>query len=169
MKISFAIAKAPVIGASHAISVEEFAAISRYAKERNIEISPLIQGLGHASFILKHDKYENLRDTITSDWSFDPMNPKTYELQFSLYEDAIAATPYGKYLHVGGDEVGHLGMSELSKKSGLTPMQLQMQWLKKVCDFATSHNRIPIFGMICCLSSLIFIAPRMIQKFLLMR
>ena len=137
--------KAPVVGASHAISVEEFAAISRYAKERNIEISPLIQGLGHASFILKHDKYKNLRDTITSDWSFDPMNPETYELQFSLYEDAIAATPYGKYLHVGGDEVGHLGMSELSKKSGLTPMQLQMQWLKKVCDFATSHNRIPIF------------------------
>ncbi|MCW3110589.1 MAG: glycoside hydrolase, partial [Segetibacter sp.] len=137
--------KAPVVGAAHAISIEEFAAISRYAKERNIEISPLIQGLGHASFILKHEEYKNLRDTITSDWSFDPMNPDTYKLQFSLYEDAIAATPYGKYLHVGGDEVGRLGMSELSKKSGLTAMQLQMQWLKKVCDFASSHNRIPIF------------------------
>lgn len=137
--------KAPLIGASHAISVDEFAAISRYAKERNIEISPLVQGLGHASFILKHEKYKNLRDTITSDWSFDPMNPDTYELQFSLYEDAIAATPYGKYLHVGGDEVGNLGMSALSKKSGLTQIQLQMRWLKKVCDFATSHNRIPIF------------------------
>lgn len=137
--------KAPAVGAAHAISVEEFAALSRYAKERNIEISPLIQGLGHASFILKHDEYKNLRDTISSDWSFDPLNPKTYDLQFSLYEDAIAATPYGKYLHVGGDEVGRLGMSELSKKSGLTPMQLQMQWLKKVCEFASSHNRIPIF------------------------
>ncbi|WP_018614170.1 glycoside hydrolase family 20 zincin-like fold domain-containing protein [Segetibacter koreensis] len=137
--------KAPLVGASHAISVDEFAAISRYAKERNIEISPLVQGLGHASFILKHDKYKNLRDTVTSDWSFDPMNPQTYDLQFSLYEDAIAATPYGKYLHVGGDEVGNLGMSELSKKSGLTPIQLQMQWLKKVCEFATAHNRIPIF------------------------
>jgi hexosaminidase len=137
--------KSSEVGALNAISVEEFASISRYAKERNIEISPLVQGLGHASFILKHDKFKNLRDTVTSDWSFDPMNPKTYELQFSLYEDAIAATPHGKYLHVGGDEVGHLGMSELSKKSGLTPMQLQMQWLKKVCDFAASHNRIPIF------------------------
>jgi hexosaminidase len=137
--------KAPLVGASHAISVQEFAAISRYAEERNIEISPLIQGLGHASFILKHEEYKNLRDTVTSDWSFDPMNPKTYELQFSLYEDAIAATPYGKYLHVGGDEVGNLGMSELSKKSGLTPIQLQMRWLKKVCEFATSHGRIPIF------------------------
>src|SRR5690242_6689776 len=47
--------KASVVGASDAISVEEFAAISRYAKERNIEISPLVQGLGHAAFILKHE------------------------------------------------------------------------------------------------------------------
>jgi hypothetical protein len=87
--------KAPVVGSGNSISVDEFAAISRYAKERNIEISPLIQGLGHAEFILKHPQYASLRDTITSDWSFDPMKPETYELQFSLYEDAIAATPYG--------------------------------------------------------------------------
>ena len=137
--------KSPVVGADHAISIEEFAAISRYAKERNIEISPLVQGLGHASFILKHEQYKNLRDTISSDWSFDPMNPETYEVQFSLYEDAIKATPYGRYLHVGGDEVGNLGMSELSKKSGLTHMQLNMLWLNKVSEFAVKHNRIPIF------------------------
>ncbi|MEO6720009.1 MAG: glycoside hydrolase family 20 zincin-like fold domain-containing protein, partial [Ferruginibacter sp.] len=137
--------KAPIVAAGNAISVDEFIILSKYAKERNIEISPLIQGLGHAEFILKHQRYANLRDTITSDWSFDPMKPETYELQFSLYEDAIAATPYGKYLHVGGDEVGHLGMSELSKKSGLTPLQLQMRWLTKVSEFAIKHNRIPIF------------------------
>ncbi len=137
--------KAPLVGSGNAISVDEFAEISRYAKERNIEISPLVQGLGHAAFILKHDEYKNLRDTISSDWSFDPINPATYELQFSLYEDAIAATPYGKYLHVGGDEVGNLGMSELSKKSGLTPIELQMLWLNKVSEFAIKHHRIPIF------------------------
>jgi hypothetical protein len=136
---------APVVGASHAISIEDFAAISKYAKDRNIEISPLVQGLGHASFILKHPEYKELRDDTTSDWSFDPLNPKTYDLQFSLYKDAMAATPYGKYLHVGGDEVGKLGMSELAKKSGMKPLQLQMYWLKKVCDFASEHNRVPIF------------------------
>lgn len=137
--------KAKTVGAAHAISVEEFAAISRYAADRYIEISPLVQGLGHASFILKHPEYANLRDTIGSDWSFDPMNPQTYALQFSLYDDAIAATPNGKYLHIGGDEVGRLGMSALSKQSGMNSMQLQMMWLKKVCAYAREHNRIPIF------------------------
>src|SRR6185295_1498257 len=137
--------KAPAVGAPQAISIEEFQAISRYAKDRNIEISPLVQGLGHASFILKHEEYKGLRDNPASDWSFDAVNPETYALQFSLYEDAIAATPFGKYLHVGGDEVGNLGMSEMAKKSGLSAMQLQMQWLQKVCEFARTHNRIPIF------------------------
>jgi len=137
--------KAPLIGASDAISIEEFAALSKYAQDRFIEISPLVQGLGHASFILKHDEYKNLRDDISSDWVFDPLNPATYDLQFSLYEDAIAATPNGRYLHVGGDEVGTLGKSELSKKSGMKPIELQMYWLKKVSDFAEAHHRIPIF------------------------
>jgi len=137
--------KAPVVGAGNAISVEEFAAISRYAKDRHIEISPLVQGLGHASFILKHEPYKTLRDNPASDWAFDALNPGTYDLQFALYEDAIAATPGGKYLHVGGDEVGELGMSELAKKSGKQPFELQMYWLRKVCDFATRHNRIPVF------------------------
>lgn len=137
--------QAPVVGAADAISIEEFAAISRYAKERNIEISPLVQGLGHASFILKHEVYKTLRDDPASDWVFDPLNPETYKLQFALYEDAIAATPFGKYLHVGGDEVGSLGKSERCKKSGKDPFELQMYWLQKVTQFAKEHNRIPIF------------------------
>jgi hypothetical protein len=137
--------KQQVVGAKHAISVEEFAAISRYARQRHIEISPLIQGLGHASFILKHEEYKDLRDDINSDWVFDPLNPKTYEVQFSLYEDAMAATPFGKYIHVGGDEVGDLGKSELSKKSGKSPFDLQMYWLTKVSEFAERHGRKAIF------------------------
>jgi hexosaminidase len=137
--------KSPVVGASHAISIADFEALSNYAFERNIEISPLVQGLGHASFILKHPEYKQLRDDSTSDWSFDPLNPETYEVQFNLYLDAMKATPHGKYLHIGGDEVGKLGMSERAKKSGMKPLELQMHWLTKVCDFAREHGRIPIF------------------------
>ena len=137
--------KSPVVGASHAISIADFEALSNYAHERNIEISPLVQGLGHASFILKHPEYKHLRDDSTSDWSFDPLHPETYEVQFNLYLDAIKATPHGKYLHVGGDEVGKLGMSDRAKKSGMKPLELQMQWLTKVCEFASQHGRIPIF------------------------
>ena len=52
----------PLVGAPQAISIEEMAALTRYARKRNIEITPLVQGLGHASYILKHQQYAHLRE-----------------------------------------------------------------------------------------------------------
>lgn len=130
----------PLVGSEDALSMEEWKRLSEYANERNIEISPLVQGLGHASFILKHDQYKNLRDDPQSDWAFNPLDPKTYEVQFDLYLDAMEAMPHGKYLHVGGDEVHTTG-----RGSGKTELELQLTWLNKVCEFADEHDRIPIF------------------------
>ena len=130
----------PEVGSADALSISEWKKLSNYAKDRNIEISPLIQGLGHASFILKHDKYKNLRDDPKSDWAFNPLDPETYKVQFDLYLDAMEATPYGRYLHVGGDEVHTTG-----RGSGISTIELQLTWLNKVCKFAEEHGRIPIF------------------------
>lgn len=133
----------PEIAAPNAISKEEVTALCRYAKDRNIEISPLVQGLGHAGFILKH--HWELRENPDSDWEFCPSDSRTYEVQFDLYRDAIEAMPYGKYLHVGGDEITAIGIDERCKATGKTPFELQMYWLRKVCDFAVENGRIPIF------------------------
>ena len=129
----------PEIGAPDAPSIDWWIEISEYANKRNIMIIPLVQGLGHASFILKHEKNKHLRDVLDSDWAFNPLNSQTYDLQFDLYLDAIKATPYGKYLHVGGDEV------HLLKREGKSELELNLIWLNKVCQFAEKHNRIPIF------------------------
>jgi len=130
----------PLVGSSDALTIEEWQALSEYAQERNISISPLVQGLGHASFVLKHPAYQSLRDDPQSDWAFDPLNPKTYEVQFDLYRDAMEALPHGKYLHIGGDEVKTTG-----RNSGKSPLELQLIWLNKVCQFAEESGRIPIF------------------------
>jgi hypothetical protein len=130
----------PVVGSSDALTIAEWKDLSEYAMDRNIEISPLIQGLGHASFILKHEQYADLRDDPLSDWAFNPLNPATYEVQFDLYRDALEATPYGRYLHVGGDEVHTTG-----RGSGKSSLELQLLWLEKVSAFAEENNRIPIF------------------------
>lgn len=130
----------PIIASADALSIAQWKDISEYATARNIDFSPLIQGLGHASFILKHPEYYALRDNVESDWAFNPLDPKTYEVQFDLYLDAMEATPNGKYLHVGGDEVHTTG-----KDSGMSSLELQLIWLGKVSKFAEKHNRIPIF------------------------
>lgn len=130
----------PIVGSPDALTIEEWKEISEYAHARNIEISPLVQGLGHASFVLKHEEYKDLRDDPNSDWAFNPLDPKTYEVQYDLYLDAMEAMPYGKYLHIGGDEVHTTG-----RNSGKSPLELQLDWLAKVCKFAAEQGKTPIF------------------------
>ena len=129
----------PEVASPDALPIEWWLELSEYANSRNIKINPLVQGLGHASFILKHKKNKHLRDVSNSDWAFNPLNPETYDLQFDLYLDAIKATPFGKYLHIGGDEV------HLLKREGKSELELNLIWLNKVCQFAEKYNRIPIF------------------------
>ena len=131
--------KRPLIASTDSYSIEWWKNLSKYAIERNIQISPLIQGLGHASYILKHEKYSKLRDVSNNDWAFNPLDPETYEIQFDLYRDAIEATPHGKYLHVGGDEVRVVDRDD---KKGF---ELNLLWLNKVSNFAMENDRIPIF------------------------
>ena len=131
--------KRPIIAAPDSYSISWWKSLSDYANDRNIKISPLIQGLGHASFILKHDKYKGLRDVSDDDWAFNPLNPETYDVQFDLYKDAMEATPYGQFLHVGGDEV------RVIDRDGKKGFELNLLWLNKVSEFAKQNNRTPIF------------------------
>lgn len=130
----------PKVGSSDAFSIEEWKEISAYAMARNIRISPLVQGLGHASFVLKHEEYLSLRDDPASDWAFDPLNEETYKVQFDLYEDALKAFPFANFLHVGGDEVHTTG-----RNSGKSALELQLIWLNKVSKYAESKLLTPIF------------------------
>ncbi|MEP7374312.1 MAG: family 20 glycosylhydrolase [Chitinophagaceae bacterium] len=137
----------PLVGAPQSISLDEMAALTKYAQERHIEITPLVQGLGHATFILKHEAYAGLRELPWNHWAFCPLNEGTYQVLFDLYRDAIKATPGSKYLHIGGDEIGNIGLCPRCKptadKEGM--MALNLYWLKRVCEFAKENNRIPIF------------------------
>ena len=110
-----------LIGSSDALSINDWQKLSEYAKERNISISPLVQGLGHASFVLKHEQYKDLRDDLESDWAFNPLDTKTYKVQYNLYQDALEALPHGKYLHIGGDEVKTTG-----RNSGKSALELSL-------------------------------------------
>jgi hexosaminidase len=130
----------PKVASSDAFSIAEWKELSDYAMARNIRISPLVQGLGHASFILKHDEYKPLRDDPESDWAFNPLNEETYKVQFDLYEDALKAFPHANYLHVGGDEVHTTG-----RGSGKSPLELQLTWLNRVSEYAAQKGLTPIF------------------------
>ncbi len=102
----------PEIGAPGAFTMEEMQELTRYARKYHVQIVPLVQGLGHVSFILKWPQYGHLREIAASNWEFCPLKEGSYELLNDLWQDAILATPGSEYIHIGSDETYELGLCE---------------------------------------------------------
>lgn len=98
----------PEIGAPGAFTMEEMQEFTRYAQQYHVQIVPLVQGLGHVSFILKWPQYAHLREIPASNWEFCPLKEGTYELLGDLWKDAIEATPGSEFIHIGSDETFEL-------------------------------------------------------------
>ena len=98
----------PEIGAPGAFTIQEMQEITRFAKKYHVEVIPLVQGLGHVSFILKWPQYKHLREIAASNWEFCPLKDESYDLLFDLWEEAIKATPGSEYIHIGSDETYEL-------------------------------------------------------------
>ncbi|MBV6643188.1 MAG: beta-N-acetylhexosaminidase [Cyclobacteriaceae bacterium] len=107
------------IGAPGAFTIQEMQEFTSYAKEYHIELVPLVQGLGHVSYILKWPQYRHLREIEDSDWEFCPLEEGTYDLLFDLWDEAIKATPTSEYIHIGSDETYELGVCDKCKAKAL--------------------------------------------------
>lgn len=105
----FAYPSHPELGAPGAFTMKEMQKITLYAHQYHIQIVPLVQGLGHVSFILKWPQFTHLRELPASNFEFCPLKEGTYQLLSDLWQDAVKATPGSKYIHIGSDETYELG------------------------------------------------------------
>lgn len=106
----------PEIGAPGAFTMQEIQEITRYAQKYHIQIVPLVQGLGHVSFILKWPQFAHLREINASNFEFCPLKNDSYDLLSDLWKDAMEATPGSRYIHIGSDETYELGACPACKK-----------------------------------------------------
>lgn len=104
----FAYPSHPEIGAPGAFTMSEMQEFTRFAQKYHIQLVPLVQGLGHVSFLLKWPQHEHLREIPSSNWEFCPLKEGSYDLLFDLWTDAIEATPGSEYIHIGSDETYEL-------------------------------------------------------------
>ncbi len=138
----------PEIGAPGAFNMEEMQELTRYAGKYHIEIVPLIQGLGHASYILKHTVNRHLREIESNNWGFCPLNEGTYALMTDLIKEAAEATPGSEYIHIGCDETYVLGKgikcgcSEKAEKDGI--YALREIYINRISEEVKKLHRIPI-------------------------
>ena len=105
----FAYKSHPEIGAPGAFTMDQMQELTRYAQKYHIQIVPLIQGLGHVSFILKWPQNSHLREIAASNWQFCPLKDGSYDLLLDLWKEAMEATPGSEFLHIGCDETYELG------------------------------------------------------------
>ena len=112
----FAYPSHPEIGAPGAFTMKEMQEFTKYAQQYHIQIVPLVQGLGHVSFILKWPEHKHLREIEASNWEFCPLKEGTYELLFDLWDDAAEATPGSEYIHIGSDETYELATCDQCRK-----------------------------------------------------
>jgi hypothetical protein len=121
---------------------------TRYARKYHIQIVPLVQGLGHVSFILKHPVNRNLREIESNNWGFCPLREGTYDLMSDLIREAAEATPGSEYLHIGCDETYSLGKGiacgcrEMFEKEG--EYALRQVYINRIADSVKKLHRIPV-------------------------
>jgi hypothetical protein len=137
----------PVIASPTSFTSDQVKELTNYAHKYHIDIIPLVQGLGHAEFILKHDEFKDLREDPAVFQSCCPLREGTYDVLFDMYRETIEATPGVKYFHIGGDEVRLMGVCPLckKKKEEIGELGLYLTWLNRVNDFMKEHGRTLIF------------------------
>lgn len=139
----FAYPSHPEIGAPGAFTMKEMQDFTKYAQQYHIQIVPLVQGLGHVSFILKWPQYKQLREIEASNWEFCPLKEGSYELLFDLWKDAIEATPGSAYIHIGSDETYELAACEncQAKAKEIGKSGLYLLFVNKDAEYLKSKGR----------------------------
>ncbi len=136
----------PEISAPVGFSAEDLKRLVALCKKYHIEFVPLVQGLGHVNYILKHPKYASLREKKGNFAEFCPLAKGTYDVLFDLYEEVAEATEGTKYFHIGGDEAWLVGSCPKCKreikKSG--KIGLFLKWLDRAAGKIRSLGRVPM-------------------------
>ncbi|XP_061456118.1 hexosaminidase D-like isoform X2 [Rhineura floridana] len=104
-----------ILKSPYAYSEEDIDKIQELAELNKLELIPLVQTFGHVEFILKHDKYRHLREVERFPNSFNPHVPETLALLKSVLIQVLNKHRRANWVHIGADEVFHLGEGMDSK------------------------------------------------------
>ncbi|CAH1154569.1 unnamed protein product [Phaedon cochleariae] len=97
-------------------SLEEARQLLDLAKDSELSVIPLVQTFGHMEFVLKHEQYRGLREAEPYPSSMCPSKSDTLQLVRSMVRQMIAFHPHIQYIHIGGDEIWHMGLCSACQK-----------------------------------------------------
>ncbi|XP_058013037.1 hexosaminidase D-like isoform X1 [Ahaetulla prasina] len=132
-----------ILRSPYAYSEEDVSKIQELAGLNKLEIIPLVQTFGHVEFILKHEKYRHLREVERFPNSFNPHLPETLGLLKVLLTQVLSKHPQSSWVHIGADEVFHLGEGLDSKnwmsRNGGDTGKMYLNHIREVVQFIASQ------------------------------
>ncbi|XP_063286559.1 hexosaminidase D-like [Pelobates fuscus] len=104
-----------VLKSAYAYSEADIDKILKLAKMNKLEVVPLVQTFGHMEYVLKHDKFRGLREVERYPNSLNPHHAESLPLVKSILTQVLEKHPTCNWIHIGADEVYHLGEGQDSK------------------------------------------------------
>jgi hexosaminidase len=143
---SYPFQKHPLIANRYAYTRDEITAFISYCKGLNINVIPLQQSFGHVEYILRNDRYKDLREDQKDFSQVCPLQTVQDSALFTdLYTD-LASTHTSKYIHIGGDETYLLGHDERCKarvaKEGKS--KLYIDYIRMLCNIVIRLGKTPV-------------------------
>lgn len=95
-----------------AFSKAEFKELLAYADGLGFNSIPLLQTIGHAEYVLKHDKYKYLAERDDDIRQYCPLKPQVVQFLHQWIEEYFDVFSNVSHFHIGADEAWILGSCE---------------------------------------------------------
>lgn len=143
---TFPFEKHPLIPNRYAYTKNEIKSFISYCDTLGIDVIPLQQSFGHVEYILRHERYKDLREDQKD---YSQVCPSEEEGDKKLFTDLfteMAAVHPSKYFHIGGDETYLLGHCEKCRKKAAEEgiSKLYIDHIKMLCGIVISLGKIPV-------------------------
>ena len=143
---SYPYEKHATISNKYAYTREQVRSFVNYCDSLGIDVIPLQQCFGHVEYILRHDRYSELRE---SQKDISQVCPSQIEGDKKLFTDLfadMASLHKSKYIHIGGDETRLLGHCPIcsAKAAEEGTGKLFSDYIAEMCKIVVSLGKIPV-------------------------
>lgn len=133
------------ISANNKYSKTEIADIIALCKKLDLELIPLIQTFGHLEFSLKLSKFRFLREIDRFPTAVCPSKTDSFDKLIKHIVDQVISFHKEsghdlKYIHIGCDEVFHIGNCDLCR--GKDHDELFLKHVQKVASYVKTKHQV---------------------------
>lgn len=129
-----------------ALNRKELATLAADLRTAGMTVIPLVQSLGHAEYILRHDEFAALRESPAHTSQYDPLSATSQTFLKDMIDEIIDITQPEQYFHLGGDETWNLGQSEKCRETvkKIGTGGLYLKHMLPLFEHLNKHNLRPI-------------------------